>query len=63
MFNCTGNQRLLVIVEVAIRKELKSFGDLSVFEPILNSKAENVMSSRWVLRWKQIDGTKVVKAR
>jgi hypothetical protein len=51
------------LCEEAIRKELKSFADLDIFFPAERSKTANVMTSRWVLRWKSVDGKKTVKAR
>ena len=32
-------------------------------DPILRSQGRNVMTGRWVLRWKLIDGCKMIKAR
>jgi hypothetical protein len=47
----------------AIRKEILSFHDLGTFEIILRSAAENICSSRWVMKFKLVDGVKTVKAR
>jgi hypothetical protein len=51
------------LCEAAIRKELQSFVDCKTFVPVKASIASNIMSSRWVLRWKLIDGVRMVKAR
>jgi hypothetical protein len=51
------------LCEQAIKKELKSFADLDVFYPLARSKTSNVLTSRWVLRWKSIDNQRTVKAR
>jgi hypothetical protein len=50
-------------VEAAIRKEVKSFVDLRTFEKLLRSQATNVMTSKWVLRWKVVENQRVIKAR
>ena len=52
-------------VEVAIRKELKSFVDLDVFRVAPKGTTGNCMSSRWVLRWKIDSSTNIrtLKAR
>ena len=50
-------------VEEGIRKEVRSFSDMDTFELQLASKAQNVLSSRWVLKWKLVDGVRLVKAR
>lgn len=47
----------------AIRKEIASFHDLGTFEIILRSAAENICSSRWVMKFKLVDGVKTVKCR
>jgi len=57
-----------VLVLAAMRKEVKSFEDLGVFELALRSQSKNNCSSRWILRWKLVTGSdgkpqKVVKAR
>ena len=44
-------------------KELQAWVDLEAFELIPRSKGKNIMTGRWVLRWKFVDGHKVVKAR
>ena len=51
------------LVEAAIRKEIKSFQDLETFKRAPRSSSRNICSSRWVLRWKMIDGVRSVKAR
>ena len=50
-------------VLIAIRKEIKSFYDMKTFEIVLRHEAENICSSRWVFKFKLVDGVKVVKAR
>jgi hypothetical protein len=51
------------LVEEAIRKEVRSFVDLKTFEKTSKHSALNVMTSKWVLRWKFVDNVKIVKAR
>ena len=51
------------LVEEAIRKELKSFSDLRTVELARRGSVSNTMTSTWVLRWKLVDGKRVVKAR
>jgi len=51
------------LVETAIRKEIKSFQDLDTFARAPRHSSRNICSSRWVLRWKLIDGIRSVKAR
>ena len=51
------------LVEQAIRKELASFIEHKTWERVLKSKCQNICSSRWVLRWKEIDGVRSIKAR
>ena len=46
----------------AMRKEVKSFKDLETIEPALRKDVANVMTSRWVLRWKLVDGKKTAEA-
>ena len=50
-------------VVAAKEKELKAWVELEAIEPILRSEGRNVMTGRWVLRWKLVDGCKVIKAR
>ena len=50
-------------VEEGIRKEVRSFSDMDTLELQLASKAHNVLSSRWVLKWKLVEGVRLVKAR
>ena len=50
-------------VQAAIAGELNSFVDHSVFKRIPRTEASNICSSRWVLRWKLINGTRSIKAR
>ena len=51
------------LVEQAIRKEVASFNDLGTFIRAPRSSSSNTCTSRWVLRWKLIEGVRSVKAR
>ena len=51
------------LVEAAIRIEVRFFFDIECFEVASRSKTANICSSRWVLRWKEINGVRSVKAR
>jgi len=53
------------LVETAIRKEVASFRKLDTFKVIPRSQAVNVMSSKFVLKWKADNATghRIVKAR
>ena len=51
------------LVETALRKEILAFHEFKTFVRALRSKSVNVCTSRWVLRWKEVDGKRVVKAR
>ena len=51
------------LVEPAIRKEIRSFHDNKTFELRLRSKTSNICSSRWVHKFKMIDGKRQVKSR
>ena len=51
------------LVEAAINKELGSFKDLKVFKHTPVREAVNIMSSRFVIRWKHVGNEKTVKAR
>ena len=50
-------------VRQAIHDELKRWIDLGGVERMDKSKATNVLDSRWVLKWKIIDGVREIKAR
>ena len=50
-------------VHAAMAKEWNSWNDHGTFKPRLRSAATNVIDSRWVLKWKIVDGVKTVKAR
>ncbi len=50
-------------VQKAMRKELAAFDTLKTFRRIPKSASKNHCTSRWVLRWKQVDGERIVKAR
>jgi hypothetical protein len=52
-----------VLVEAAIRKEIASFVEHRTFVRALRRDCPNTCTSRWVLRWKEIDGVRSVKAR
>jgi hypothetical protein len=51
------------LVETAIRKEIASFVEHKTFKRAFRKDCKNVCTSRWVLRWKDIDGQRCVKAR
>ena len=51
------------LVRQALRKELQSFIDLKTIEMSKQTDIPNLLSSRWVLRWKEIDGKRSIKAR
>ena len=51
------------LIAEAIRKELGSFITHKCFEPIQKGKMKNVLTSRWLFKWKVIDGVRTVKAR
>ena len=51
------------LVAAAIRKELGSFVTHECFKPIAKGKMRNVLSSRWLFKWKVIDGVRSIKAR
>ena len=53
----------LAAVEAAIRKEVKSFQDLNTFQRAKRSTSKEICSSRWVPRWKLLDGIRSIKAR
>ncbi len=56
-------QRFWPLVEEAIRKEVKSFFELKTFISILRTDATNLMTSKWILKWKFKGSEKIVKAR
>ena len=51
------------LVEPAIRKEVRSFFDNKTFELRPRNKTANICSSRWVHKYKIIDGKRQVKSR
>ena len=51
------------LVAAAIRAELKAFSDNKSFILAKAGTSQNAMTSRWVIRWKIINGVKSVKAR
>ena len=50
-------------VEKSVRKEVASFQTCDTFRREKKGVTSNCMSSRWLFRWKTVDGVKVVKAR
>ena len=50
-------------VEEAIRKEIASFVEHETFMRALRKECKNICTSRWVLRWKEINGVRAIKAR
>ena len=50
-------------MQTAMMKELTAFVELSTFERMKKELSTNHCSARWVLRWKEVDGQRVVKAR
>jgi len=50
-------------VSAGIVKELSAFNDLKSFTPHPRSQCTNLMSARWLFKWKIIDQTRQVKAR
>ena len=57
---CKANPKL---IEEAIIKELGSFVTHKCFEPVTKGKLKNVLTSRWLFKWKMVDDTRIVKAR
>jgi Reverse transcriptase (RNA-dependent DNA polymerase)/Integrase core domain len=52
------------LVEAAVRKEIRSFFDLKTFIRAAKSAVPNLLTSKWVFRWKRdASGQKQVKAR
>ena len=51
------------LVLKAMQSELESFRDHDCFKPILRHEAQNILTSRWLFKWKMIDGVRTVKAR
>jgi len=51
------------LCEQAISKELESFIQHKCFSPISKSMSSNILTSRMLLKWKNMGGTRVVKAR
>ena len=50
-------------ISAAIRKELGSFATHKCFEPVRKGKLKNVLTSRWLFKWKVIDGVRTIKTR
>ena len=51
------------LVDEAIRKEIQSFVEHKTFARAWRKDCKNVCTSRWVLRWKEVDGKRIIKAR
>jgi hypothetical protein len=51
------------LVEASIRKEVQSFWDLKTFKVSSRASVSNICSSRWIHKWKLIDGQRCVKSR
>jgi Reverse transcriptase (RNA-dependent DNA polymerase) len=51
------------LVDAGIRKELASFHQLKTFVPALRSSISNIITCKWVHRWKVVQGQRVVKSR
>jgi hypothetical protein len=51
------------LVNAACMKEIMSFKDNGAYEIADRANCKNLCTSRWVLRWKEIDGKRAVKAR
>ena len=51
------------LITTAVEKELGSFVTHKCFVPIKKGKLGNVLTSRWLFKWKVIDGVRTVKAR
>ena len=56
-------KRDFALVEKGIRKELASIYELQTFELTARATAQNICSSRWVHKYKVVDGIRVVKSR
>ena len=54
------NQKL---VDAAVAAEWASWNDNNSFWPILRSKSTNIIDTRWVHKWKIIDGKRSIKSR
>ena len=50
-------------VEKSVRKEVASFLDCKTFLREKKGITANCMSSRWLFRWKTVDGVRTIKAR
>ena len=51
------------MVREACLAEVRAFQDNKTYEVADKSSCSNVCTSRWVLRWKLVDGKRIVKAR
>ena len=52
------------LVKKAKERELEAWEQLRVFSPIQpGTQQENLVDTRWVLAWKEVDGVKTAKAR
>ena len=52
-----------VEVRQAMKDELQRWAGLKAFQRFPKDQADNIIDSRWVLKWKEIDGQKQVRAR
>jgi len=52
-----------VEVRRAIFDELQRWNSLKGFQRYPKAKARNVIDSRWVIKWKMVDGKRVIRAR
>ncbi|CAK0852886.1 unnamed protein product, partial [Prorocentrum cordatum] len=52
-----------VEVRQAMKDELQRWAELKAFQRFPKDQATNIIDSRWVLKWKEIDGKKQVRAR
>ena len=51
------------LVQTAIRKEVKSWHELGTFKMRRRSELRNILDSRWVFKWKSVEGRRIIKAR
>ena len=50
-------------VMAAMLEELRSWQGHNAWQLLLRKGAKNIIDSRWVIKWKMIDGKKSIKAR
>ena len=57
-------RRFAAEVDAAKTRELDAWGKFQVFSPVLSGKVtKDVVDTRWVLTWKDLEGKRTVKAR